>query len=242
MSTFRRCVVMSMAGERRWSWSSTWRCFAYDPFSSVRMDGKSTRRRRSPGIESAASRRAPASSASSSSVAATTGGAALDGQRTDAPDGRIIYSETLPSGRYKNDTETLRIERELRRMEMAAARSRGETDTRFQQRVTDFRQIQNSDPLFKETGETQKLRIRFWQKQFEEENAGVELPYERTNVIYRAVPNWFVRGLLNIRDRGGAETMWWAFAVAALFIGAVAVYHFLAYVNDANAKPVHEIR
>ena len=83
-------------------------------------------------------------------------------------------------------------------------------DRRFYRKVEDYREIQDGDPLsglFKEKTTTVKTRLRAWREQFEKENEGVELPYERTSMAKRLVPNWFMRHLLSIREAGGLRSL-----------------------------------
>jgi len=122
---------------------------------------------------------------------------------------RIILPTTLPSGRFEQKHTTAQT--------IYNRESRGKPedpyskppDSRYYQDASDYRQIKDTDPyaeLFGESKTTSRVRIRFWQKQFEEENKDTWLPYERTNAFLRALPNWPVRYLVKLRDMGGYQT------------------------------------
>ena len=100
-------------------------------------------------------------------------------------------------------------------------------DSRFQRKVADFREVQDGDAyagLFKERESVSKLRVKTWQQQFEKENEGVELPYERTNFIFRTTPNWFVRMMIRVRNDGIPDVnvfygiMLLAFSICMIFM------------------------
>ena len=81
-------------------------------------------------------------------------------------------------------------------------------DTRFSQKMTDFRQIQDDDPyapLFGERESVTKARVKEWQAQFERENAAVEIPYDRDGFAARIMPNWFVRLTCRLRENAGFD-------------------------------------
>ena len=117
---------------------------------------------------------------------------------------QIILPKTLKSGRFD---EKVTIAQKIADDHDKKKELEEKLDTRFSQRITDFRQIQDPDAmsqLFGETKHTQKVRVREWQRQFEKENENVWLPYERTNFLTRNfMPNWFVKMMVEARDRGG---------------------------------------
>ncbi len=100
-------------------------------------------------------------------------------------------------------------------------------DSRFFRKLKDFREYKDPDPLgagFYEKKTVSQERIKVWQKQFEEENKDQELPYDRTNLLYRAVPNWFVRRMLKIREEGGLKTY---LVHSCIFFGTIFLCGFL---------------
>lgn len=122
---------------------------------------------------------------------------------------------------------------------------RGSADRRFFQRMTDYRDIQDGDPyasVFGESGGTQRLRTAAWQRQFEKENEDVELPYERTNVLARLAPNWFVRYFVNLRDKGGADHLYFLWTCALIAVSLLWVVGYLFYTAPSRARPTSEIR
>lgn len=122
---------------------------------------------------------------------------------------------------------------------------RGSADRRFFQRMTDYRDIQDGDPyasVFGESGGTQRLRTAAWQRQFEKENEDVELPYERTNVLARLAPNRFVRYFVNLRDKGGADHLYFLWACALIVVSLLWVVGYLFYTAPSRARPTSEIR
>lgn len=136
------------------------------------------------------------------------------------------------------------IDREYVR-KMREAQQSKKMDRRFFSRVEDYRDIAEPDPyadLFGETASTHRLRTAAWQRQFEKENEDVELPYERTNVVAKLAPNWFVRYFVNLRDRGGADHL---YAIIFCFVFAVSllwVVGYMFYTAPSRARPVSEIR
>ncbi|CAM41777.1 conserved hypothetical protein [Leishmania braziliensis MHOM/BR/75/M2904] len=122
---------------------------------------------------------------------------------------------------------------------------RGAADRRFFQRVTDYRDIRDGDPyasVFGESGGTLRLRTAAWQRQFEKENEDVELPYERTNVLARLAPNWFVRYFVNLRDKGGADHLYFLWACALAAVSLLWLVGYLFYTAPSQARPTREIR
>jgi hypothetical protein len=89
--------------------------------------------------------------------------------------------------------------------DVEGAQSTKRPDSRTARNVEDYREIQDNDPyadIFKERGTVARVRLREWRKQFEKENENVELPYERTNPLFRAVPNYWVRFFVKVRSQG----------------------------------------
>jgi hypothetical protein len=130
-----------------------------------------------------------------------------------------IFPKTLKSGRYDGQKSAVQM------MEAAAARKRMRDDVgdrRFMRKVQDYTEIGDEDPLrgtlFKESAAAVKVRERAWQKQFEEENEGVWLPYERTSFLARTAPNWFVKRMVALRDNGGANSGWYIVAPMSAFL------------------------
>ncbi|KAG5485474.1 hypothetical protein LSCM1_07558 [Leishmania martiniquensis] len=122
---------------------------------------------------------------------------------------------------------------------------RGAADRRFFQRMTDYRDIQDGDPyasVFGESGGTQRLRTAAWQRQFEKENESVELPYERTNVLARLAPNWFVRYFVDLRDSGGADHLYFLWVCAFSSVSLLWLVGYLFYTAPSRARPTSEIR
>ncbi|KAG5506578.1 hypothetical protein JIQ42_06830 [Leishmania sp. Namibia] len=122
---------------------------------------------------------------------------------------------------------------------------KGAADRRFFQRMTDYRDIQDDDPyasVFGESGGTQRLRTAAWQRQFEEENKATELPYERTNVLARLAPNWFVRYFVDLRDNGGADHLYLLWACAFASVSLLWLVGYLFYTAPSRARPTSEIR
>jgi hypothetical protein len=92
-------------------------------------------------------------------------------------------------------------------------------DARYSRKVEDYREIQDNDPyatLFGERVSVARVKLAEWRKQFERENADVELPYERTNVLFRAVPNRWVRFFVRVRSRGFMDPMYLHMAMGLL--------------------------
>jgi hypothetical protein len=82
-------------------------------------------------------------------------------------------------------------------------------DRRFFRPVEDFREVGSGDEysnLFGESTSVARTRLKAWRAQYEKENENVELPYERTNIVFRATPNWFVRLMMGIREQGGLQS------------------------------------
>lgn len=122
---------------------------------------------------------------------------------------------------------------------------RGGADRRFFQGVADYRDIQDGDPyasVFGESGATQRIRTAAWQRQFEKENEDVELPYERTNVVARLAPNWFVRYFVDLRDKGGADQLYMLWTCAFVAVSLLLLVGYLFYTAPQKARPTHEIR
>ena len=87
-----------------------------------------------------------------------------------------------------------------------------------------------------------KTRLQAWREQFEKENANVELPYERTNVVFRSVPNWFVRFFMRVRDAGGPKTTNGLHIFMASVMVLLCVLGTLFYVHPLKARPITELK
>jgi hypothetical protein len=160
-------------------------------------------------------------------------------QRRDA---QIVFPKTLKSGRYENKST---ISQKLFRGSSEATEENATPDTRFYRKAQDYREIQDPDPyskLFGESKATTKTRLNAWQRQFEEENADVELPYERTNSLARSAPNWFVRFFINVRDGGGLDHMWHVVGLFLFVCMLLMTVSYLFYTAPSQAKPLSEIR
>lgn len=107
-------------------------------------------------------------------------------------------------------------------------------DARHSRPVDDYRELQDPDPyasIFKEKKSFGRLRLQEWRKQFERENEGVELPYERTNPLFRAVPNWWVRMFVRIRSKGFIDPFY-------LHVGAgMCVCLCVIWINVSSVHP-----
>ena len=152
---------------------------------------------------------------------------------------RIVLPTTLPSGRFeqKHTAAQTAFNREMfGKTEDPHAKP---PDSRYYQGVSDFRQIKDADPyadLFGESKATSRVRVRFWQKQFEEENRDTWLPYERTNILLRSIPNWPIKYLVKLRDRGGYQTItpmviWLVFVLS---VASLYTYFFLARPGEVS--------
>ncbi|CCW69535.1 unnamed protein product [Phytomonas sp. Hart1] len=174
----------------------------------------------------------------------------------------IVFPKTLKSGRFEqHNTRSQRIffensknaegffkQQQIDReyiQRMREAEHDKDIDRRFFSRINDYRDIADTDPyaeVFGESASTRRLRTAAWQRQFEKENEDVELPYERTNSIARLAPNWFVRYLINLRDSGGSDHLYFLVALGILAVALLssAIYMFRAH--PRKAKPISEIR
>lgn len=155
-------------------------------------------------------------------------------------DEQIIFPKTLKSGRYEQKDTIAQ-----KNFRGSSEASQSAPDTRFFRKAQDYREIQDGDPyakLFGESKTTAKVRLNHWQRQFEEENADVELPYERTNILARSAPNWFVRMFINIRDAGGMDHMYHAIAFGVFVVSLMCLASYLLYTTPNKAKPTQEIR
>lgn len=155
---------------------------------------------------------------------------------------QVILPKTLKSGRFDEKMTVSQViaEKEAKREDLMKEKP----DSRFQQRISDFRQIQDPDPmspLFGETNHTQKVRLKEWQKQFERENEKVWLPYERTNFATRMMPNFFVRAMVHLRDGGGLGQR---FLVGFLVVVLVMLIGFLRsmYIDKEKAADAAQAR
>lgn len=154
---------------------------------------------------------------------------------------QIVIPKTLKSGRYD---EKATIAQKIAETDEKRADLREKPDARYAQRIQDFRQIQDPDPLsrlFGESKNTQKVRVREWQRQFEKENEDTWLPYERTNFLTRSMPNWFVKRIVAMRDRGGLSNSF-APVYAFTFIALLLTYYKLMYVTETKKADPATIR
>lgn len=118
-------------------------------------------------------------------------------------------------------------------------------DRRFYRKVEDFREITDSDPysvLFREKASVIKTRMRAWRRQFEEENAHVEAPYERTNPIFRLTPNFWVRYFLRVRDEGGLSSAKGLHLFMFLVFSLLVFYSYKVYVHPDKAKALRNLQ
>jgi len=192
----------------------------------------------------------------------------LQSSTEDRRDAQRIFPTTLRSGRpaqhntisqqlyyqhlsrrdaaYEVSLQAQR-DREYEASLQRAQHGREVADRRFFKHVntTDYTEIKDPDPyadIFGESGGTQRLRTAAWQRQFEAENAHVELPYERTNVLSRLAPNWFVRFFVNMRDCGGATDATGLVVVAVITLSLMWWVTWMFYTAPSRSRPTHEIR
>ncbi|RNF22802.1 uncharacterized protein Tco025E_03117 [Trypanosoma conorhini] len=213
------------------------RAFGYSPFASVRKPPKG---RNGPHASVVPNN---TSSTSSSNNAAGSG---LGRARPTKPasqrlqEAKRMFPETLKSGRYKEENT-----RAQRLYEGPASAGNLGPDRRFYRKVEDYREVQDDDPyagIFGESVGVKRRRVKEWQRQFEEENSTVELPYERTNVLARLAPNWFVRYFVNMRDRGGVDHAGFLCACAFVTSGLLWLVGYLFYTPPSQARPLAELR
>eukprot|EP00796_Vickermania_ingenoplastis_P000621 gene623-343_t len=188
--------------------------------------------------------------------AASTAQQRLEGER--------LFPETLPSGRPAQQytvsqrlfyaahsdaaakvQEQLAADRLLLEEERKL-RSRRGADFRFFRRWSDYREIQDPDPLrgegklFGESKATAQLRTAAWQAQFEKENEDVFLPYERDTTLRKLAPNWFVRYFVHLRDSGGADHL---HHLVVIGVGAATLLWLVGYLfYTAPARRAHWTR
>ncbi|ESL08224.1 hypothetical protein TRSC58_04077 [Trypanosoma rangeli SC58] len=223
------------------------RCFGYSPFDSIR---KPPKRRSGPHASVFPTAAVSTSSGSSNNSNNVTGsgsqGSGVSRTRPTKPaserlqEAKRIFPETLRSGRYKEDNT-----RSQRLYEGGASASKSGPDRRFYRKLEDYREVQDDDPyagVFAESVGVKRRRVKEWQRQFEEEDSNVELPYERTNVIARLAPNWFVRYFLNVRDKGGVEHAGFLWACALITSGLLWVVGYMFYTPPTEASPIAELR
>lgn len=178
-----------------------------------------------------------------------------------------IFPETLPSGRpaqqytvsqrlfYASHRDALEeveaqmlMDRRLERETRLLSKKSAFRDNRFFRKWRDYREIQDPDPLrgdgkiFPESKAAAQLRIAAWQKQFEEENEDVFLPYERTSTLKRLAPNWFVAYFVRLRDTGGANHLYHLVLCGAVTVSLLLTVGWLFYTAPSRARPLREIR
>jgi hypothetical protein len=116
-------------------------------------------------------------------------------------------------------------------------------DARFARKVNDYREIQDDDAyagLFAERTSVAKTRLYSWRKQFEEENADVELPYERTSRWRRMVPNSFIRMMIRVRDSGIPDPNFFM-AVMFFFLSGVLIFSYFSEASSGEHRDSTEI-
>lgn len=198
------------------------------------------------------------------------GGARLRPLAADAQQRKereLIFPETLPSGRsaqqytvsqrlfYASHRHALEeveaqllMDRRLEKETRLLSKKSAFRDNRFFRKWRDYREIQDPDPLrgegklFTESKAASQLRIAAWQKQFEEENEDVFLPYERTSTLKRLAPNWFVRYFVRLRDTGGADHLYHLVLCGTATFSLLLLVGWLFYTAPSRARPLREIR
>mmetsp|Transcript_60358 Transcript_60358/g.69961 ORF Transcript_60358/g.69961 Transcript_60358/m.69961 type:complete len:205 (+) Transcript_60358:105-719(+) len=157
-------------------------------------------------------------------------------------DEMLTFPKTLKSGRSENKST---VAQKLFSERTTNSSSQEVPDRRFFRPLEDYREIQDGDPyakLFGESKLTAATRVRQWQKQFEEENANVELPYERDTMLKRAAPNWFVRYFVDLRDSGGLNHGWHLAGLGVLLAVVLVTIAYLLYTTPSKARPLSELR
>ncbi|KPA77522.1 hypothetical protein ABB37_06904 [Leptomonas pyrrhocoris] len=227
------------------------RCMTYSTFGAMR---KKTQHR---------NENTSASSPPTHPGASSSSSRPLQSSVQSRKEAEMAFPKTLKSGRpaqqntvsqqlfYANTANALEMAQQRQRdreyaQQMRELHSkRGAADRRFFRRSSDYRDIQDADPyaaIFGESGGTQRLRTAAWQRQFEKENEKVELPYERTNVMARLAPNFFVRYFVNLRDNGGADHLYLLWTCAFTAVSSLALVGYLFYTPPSRARPTSEIR
>jgi hypothetical protein len=194
---------------------------------------------------------------------ASTSSRPLQSSVQSRKEAEMAFPKTLKSGRpaqqntvsqqlfYANSANAAemayqqQVDREYAQQMRELHAKKGAADRRFFQRLVDYREIRDGDPyaaIFGESGGTQRLRTAAWQRQFEKENEHVELPYERTNVVARLAPNFFVRYFVNLRDNGGADHLYMLWTCAFMAFTSLALVGYLFYTAPSRARPTSEIR
>ncbi|KAK7198915.1 hypothetical protein NESM_000858300 [Novymonas esmeraldas] len=242
------------------------RCMTYSTFDAMRR----RKAARLHGAEAAAAGPAPPAAAAATMTSSTTTTSSsssssrpLQSSVQRRKEAEMAFPQTLKSGRpaqqntraqqifYANRANAAdmahqqQLDREYTQQMRELHAKRGGADRRFFQRMTDYRDVQDSDPyasVFGESGSTQRLRTAAWQRQFEKENEDVELPYERTNVLARLAPNWFVRYFVNLRDSGGADHLYFLLACGTAAASLLLAVGYLFYTAPHRARPTSEIR
>lgn len=127
----------------------------------------------------------------------------------------------------------------------SAGASGGGGDSRFFQKIKDYREIGDPDAyasIFGESKTTEKVRTAFWQRQFEEENKNVYLPYERDTRMKRLVPNWFVRYFLRMRDSGGADHIYGLYLCGVIALSLLWFVGIMFYTTPTKTRPLSEVK
>lgn len=118
-------------------------------------------------------------------------------------------------------------------------------DSRFYRKINDYTEITDQDSystLFGERQSVEKLRVSEWRKQFEAENAHVDVPYERNTWVKRVlIPNWFVRVMIRVRDGGIPDVNIFLVGVAVLFTFGIWVTS-VSEAKRGDARDLKEVR
>jgi len=117
-------------------------------------------------------------------------------------------------------------------------------DLRFSKPLKDYREIKDNDPyasIFGERESVSRERTTAWQKQFEKENEGVELPYERNSWLKRMMPNRYVRWAVRIKDHGPTR-VWPVFLLMFSSVGGVMLWRTQWYKPKEYYREVNEVR
>ncbi|ORC77268.1 uncharacterized protein TM35_002731000 [Trypanosoma theileri] len=230
------------------------RFFGYSAFDSIRKPPKQGRRASSSsssssfaasniscGVNSTGGDANPYNSNSNSNSSNSGGGIRMRQTPSERRrEAKQIFPETLKSGRYKQqETKAQRLYKGPNTSNEKAP------DRRFFRRLADYREVQDDDPyagVFRERASVQKRRVQEWQRQFEEENADVELPYERTNVLAKLAPNWFVRFFVDMRDKGGVDHLGYLLVCLLVTVTLLWCVGYLCYTPPSKSRPIAEVR
>ena len=104
--------------------------------------------------------------------------------------------------------------------------------------------MEDDDPyhqLFGERRSFVRTKVGAWRSQFEKENENVELPYERTNRMSKTAPNWFVKGMIGIRENQGFDP-WYMFGMFFVAMILVAMWQNATVLPIGTEKDVRELK